>query len=423
MIHRTIIFLLITVFLGGVTAAQNTIDPDFKKKTILKDVKAANKAQNYSQTDRILRGAFEKFKSAYNDAELVNYEVNAQYELVKQENRKIFLNSKPDTAAYFSHVFSTYQYALRCDSLDHLPDVKQRVKPRYTGNLSGKLVSLRNNLRSGGKYHYKKKSYALAFSFFDMYLSTIGNPLLDYSKLAKNDSGYDSDSVEISQIAVLSAYGNNDYKGALKYLHTALLDTTNAETMHEIGIKSLEQIKDSVAYEAHLLTAFDSYPKNDYFYGRLLQFYNDKNMYADALSILSKAIEADSTERKLWYLKGKEYQLLQNNDSALFCYDKAIIILPSDAESFSSIGGIYLQKAHDFYETADLKLGNPNYTANRKRLNEFYKKSMKAFESARANAPSNTDLWIDGLREVYYKLGEGKKLREIETIFSSQGRK
>lgn len=423
MVRKLIIFIFISVFLGNTANAQNSDAALFKKKTILKDVKTANKAQNYAQTDRILRGAFEKFKSAYNDAELVNYEVNAQYELVKAENRKIFLNSKPDTAAYFSHILSTYKYALRCDSLDHLPDVKARIKPRYTDNLSDKLVSLRNNLRSGGKYHYKKKNYALAYPFFDMYLSTIGNPLLDYSKLSKNDPEFDTDSVEIAQVAVFSAYGNNNYYGVVKYLHLALLDTANAVTMHEIGVKSYEQLKDSVAYESHLLTAFKAYPTRDYFYGRLVQLYNDRNRYEDALNILSQATLADSTDRRLWYLKGKEYQLLENNDSALQCYEKAVSILPTDAESYSSIGGIYLQKAHEFYESADLTLGSSDYAKNRKRLNGLYVKSKEAFESARLNAPSNYDLWIDGLREVYYKLGEGKKLREIESIFSSLGRK
>ena len=77
---------------------------------------------------------------------------------------------------------------------------------------------------------------------------------------------------------------------------------------------------------------------------------------------------------------------------------------------------MYLDKAHQFYNSAGLKLGDKNYLSNRRKLNEMYSDAMKAYESARKFDENNQDLWLSGLRETYFKLNKGKELKALEKI-------
>lgn len=412
--HKHTCFLLLMLISSCVLTMRAQDKDPFKKKPLLKEVKTYNKAQNFAKTDEILRKAFSQYQEARNDAELVNYEVNAQYELMKQENRKIYLKTNPDTVKYFSYILKTYDYALLCDSLDQLPDAKGRIRPSFSSNLTDKLVSLRNNLRSGGKFHYKKKNYAEAYSFFDMYLSTIGHPLL--TKNVKTSTPLDVDSVEIAQAAVISAYGASQYTHAVKYLDMALMDTTNRALMYELGAKSYEQMQQNLNYVQVLKQGLAEYPRTEYFYASLIQYYNEQESYHQALEMIEQALDTDTLNCKLWYLKGRQSQFLNQTDEAIKAYQRVLTIQPDDAEAYAAIGELHLQRAHDFYANTDLRIGAANYSKNRQKLNGYYGQAMTAYEAARKYAPDHTQLWLDGLREVYYKLGEGKKLRELEKL-------
>ncbi len=415
--HKHTRFLLFMLFLVSTVSMTAQDKEPFKKKALLKEIKTYNKAKNPAKTDETLRKAFTQYPEAKADAELMNYEVNAQYELMLQENRKIYLKTNPDTTKYFSYVFQTYDYALRCDSLDQL-SVRG---PKFSSNLTDKLTSLRNNLRSGGKFHYKKKNYAQAWPFFDMYLSTIGHPLL--TKNAKATTPLDVDSVEIAQAAVISAYGASQYQNAVKYLHIAVLDTANRSLIYELGAKSYEQLQQNLDYVRLLKQGLAEYPRTEYFYASLIQYYNEQESYHQALDMINEALAADTLNHKLWYLKGRQCQFLSQQDNglnwqdeALEAYQRVLALQPENAEAFAAIGELHLHQAHEFYEKTDLRIGAANYSRNRKKLNTFYQQALDAYESARRLAPDNTQLWLEGLREVYYKLGEGKKLRELEKL-------
>ena len=410
--HKHTRFLLLMLFFSCTLSLTAQDKEPFKKKTLLKEIKTFNKAKNYAKAEETLRKAFAQYPEAKADPELMNYEVNAQYELMLQENRKIYLKTNPDTVKYFSYVLKTYAYALACDSLDQQPNTKGQIRPSYSSNLTDKLTSLRNNLRSGGKFHYKKKNYAEAYPFFDMYLSTIGHPLL--TKNAKATSPLDVDSVEMAQAAVISAYGAAQYQNAVKYLHIAVLDTANRSLMYELGAKSYEQLQQNLDYVSLLKQGLTEYPRTEYFYASLIQYYNEQESYHQALDMINEALAADTLNHKLWYLKGRQCQFLNQLDQAIEAYQQVLVLQPENAEAYAAIGELHLQQAHDFYDKTDLRIGAANYSRNRRRLNAYYQQALNAYESSRQFAPDNTKLWLEGLREVYYKLGEGKKLRELE---------
>ena len=66
--------------------------------------------------------------------------------------------------------------------------------------LRDELSSLRNNLKSGGKWFYKRKDYANAVKYFDMYLNTIGHSLIS-NVGKKNPSSIDAPCTRASLVA------------------------------------------------------------------------------------------------------------------------------------------------------------------------------------------------------------------------------
>lgn len=412
---KTAIFFLSLLFALTLHAQQ---PGTYQKSPVVKQVKSNNKEGKYDKSRDLLLKTFKSAPEAHDDAELLHYATIVYYELAKQENRKIYLGTKPDTVAYFGNVLNVYTYALQCDSIDQRPDRKGRVHPRFSSSLSNKMMSLRNNLRSGGKFFFKQHKYAEAYPYFDTYLKTISHPLLCK---AKNDKLYattdlDADSIEMGQAALISAFGAQRYADAVAWSPLAISDTTNRDVMLEITAKSHEKLGNTEGFEQTLLKGCVLYPTNDYFLATIVSLYNGREDYAHTLEMLDHAISVTPSNRQLWSLKGKTQLCLHQPDSAFQSFTRALAIEPDDAESHAAIGSIWLDRAHQYYATADLSLRSPNLRANRKHLNDLYTHAMQAFEQARRFDRENATLWLDGLRETYFKLNRGKELNELDNL-------
>ena len=411
---RNYIFLLSLLCVGGLSAQEQAPEP-FVRKKLVKEVKIQNKAEKYDKSSELLRKAFGQYPEAAVDAELNNYELTAQMELAKQQSRAIFLNQKPDTARYFGHVLEAYRYALRTDSLDRLPDAKERIRPKYTSNVSTALTDLRNNLRSGGKFFYKKREFAKALPYFETYLRTLNHPLVQFDKLKEVAQPLDADSVEIARLTMISAFSAQRYDKVLEYEQLATQDTVQRALLLELTAKSCQQLGYELRYLQTLQQGFEQYPLNEYFYSTLLSHYNNVPDYKQSLQILNRLLSLQPRNRKFLYLKGKMLQGLNELEAAANVFQETIQIVPDDAEAHASLGNVYLQQAHDYYNNTNVKIGDKNYTKYRRQLNEYYTHAMKSFEQARQfGGDSASSLWLSGLRETYYKLNKGKELKALE---------
>jgi hypothetical protein len=84
--------------------------------------------------------------------------------------------------------------------------------------------------------------------------------------------------------------------------------------------------------------------------------------------------------------------------------------------SYSSLGGIYIDKARSVYDVNSYKIGTQAFTRAKNAQNKIYKQAQDALEKSRKIAPNNPELWHEGLLEVYYKLNLGKELQELEQL-------
>lgn len=386
----------------------------FKKKNVLKDVKAYYKAANFSKANETIQKAFKDYPDTHCDPDLLGYEMNIQYQLYQAENRKLYLNGKGDTVKLFSYIYETYNYGLKCDSVSRIPDKKGKIITRYFSDANHHLSSLRNNLKSGGLYYLKNKKYPEALSYFNIYIQSINNPIVYKAKDGTIPS--DTDSVKIYKMAVHAAYGTKCYKDVMRLLPIALSDTIRKDVVIEMGAESALQLNDSSTFVQLLNAGFEDYPQNDYFRANLIKLYHNHNDFNNTIKILNKCIETDSLDAKYWKLKGNEYYSRDSIEAAIDPYQHVVEIDKNDAETFSKLGNIYIRKARDFYNNANLKISSPDFTKNRLYLTELYINAMNYYERARDIQPNHPELWKNGLRETYYKLNKGKELKLLEEI-------
>ena len=406
-IWAMLLMVLIVLDSADSMAQTSTEQPAFNRKTLIKEVRSKVKATQYTDADATLKKAFKEHPDLEIDDELNFMEMNVQDKLIEAENRKIFLNNRPDTAKYFSYIYELYTYGMAI-SLD---------SKKYSKQVTQALSRYRNNLLSAGKFHYKKSQYAEAYKYLDRYLTTNHHPALTRNP----EYQADTDTVELSKFAVVSAFGNKQYADVSKYMLDALADSVNQQQLLEIGAKSAVELKDTVSALSYMWQGRMNDPMNDYFCYSLLDYYSDQYDYSvvyelatDTYKYLPEPIDSVKAFRLL-YIKGKAEEILQKEDSALTTFALASAYNPSDPRTYKSIGGIYLRKAHSLSEQNTALLPrSAEYKKVKAQLDSYYQSAATAFEKVSELQRDDTSQWLLELRECYYKLNKGKELKKLE---------
>ena len=376
------------------------------------------KEKNFVQARQVLTDAMCQYPEAAADAQLYWYKLDALNELIGVENRKIYLNLKPDTASFFNYMYELYVTGLQCDSVEQetlsaRQGEGKKVEAKLRNEVGQTLLPYRKNLLSAGKYYYRKKAYADAYRFFDMYMQTKTSEVFIGSKGHSVVVDPD-DVVDVSVLSVLSAYGSSNYIGVRTYLDESLKDEKLRPQMLEMGSKTAIELKDTIQMERLLEQGFEAYPDVEYFFVTLVKHYNDQGQYEVALQKVQRMTTLYPQRRDYWYMAGTELVLLDRYDEALFSFQQCVSINAEDAEAWASIGSIHLHQAHLAYEHFNLSLTDPSYIKEKNAITQRYRQACTAFEQARKFDEGNTALWLAGLRETYFKLNRGKSLKALE---------
>ena len=402
----SLVFLLLS-FPAGAQAPSDTAD--FDRKALMKTVRGYAKDDNFSKVDEQLRRAFSTYAQAGADAELLRMEMEAQWQLALAENKKLFLNSSPDTAAFFARVLATAQYALRCDSVDQAPDAHGRIHPRHEKALGERLRALRDNLCSGGKYFYKRADYASAWPYLDLYLSLRHNHLLSQ----RGNPPPTPDSIQVARLACISAFCARQPADALCYMTLAEQDTTVRLQLMEMQARAHEQLGQRAEQMAVALQAHALYPAHDYFAMTLIHHYDSLAQYREALDVVYHTLAAGGNRRHYAYLAGRMHESLGALDSAALDYQRALDEAPDDPALHAAMGMLALRQAtllRDQTRAAHLAASDDT----RQRLRSYYQVAATQLEQARSNAPDRPELWREGLREAYFRLNRGADLKTLE---------
>ena len=411
----TIFFVLFTLFVSPVRGAEKP----YKRSSVVKTYRTRMKEKNFVQARQVLIDAMRQHPEAAADAQMYRYKLDVLDVLIGQENRRIYLNTNPDTLSFFNYIYELYVTGLQCDSVeqqDNLARQAEGKKPRPAHGLVGQtLLPYRKNLLGAGKYHYTKKSYADAFRFFDMYVQTKSANVFQDTKGNSILTDPD-DEVDVSVLSTLSAYASSNYSGVMSYLAESLKDENLRPQLFEIGARTYAALTDTTQMVQLLEQGFEAYPEVDYFYVTLVKYYNEHGQYEQALQKVQRMTTIEPLQRDYWYVAGTELVLLNRYDEALQSFQQCIDIKADDAEAWASIGSVYLHQAHVAYENFNLPKSNPSYNKEKNAITQLYRQSCNAFEQSRRFDEANTSLWLEGLRETYFKLNRGKALRALDVV-------
>lgn len=142
-----------------------------KVKVLLKEARTAIKnSSNQSGAEKKLTDALSRPELTNSErAEILHTAALLRESVNNGENTKAYLKQNYDTITFFSTILGMYDYVMRCDSVDVLPNNKGEVKPQYRQKGREMLLKYRNNLLAGGNFMVKHQKYAEAMSFFKTY--------------------------------------------------------------------------------------------------------------------------------------------------------------------------------------------------------------------------------------------------------------
>ncbi len=339
---------------------------------------------------------------------------NLLFESLKKQyqagNEKLYLKQKYDTASLFNIASRMFTVMTRYDSIETEPNRSGKVKLKMRKQNSNTLNSLRPNLFNGGIFFIGKQNYSQAYILFDQYISAADMPIFkSYNYSAKDKN--------LPKAAYWASYCGYKLKDPQKVLHNtylALKDKEHYESMLQYLAATYMLENDTTRSIETLEEGFSLYPKSDYFFSHLMDYYSKKSNWDKATILTNKAIQADSTNTKAWIAKST---ILINSGDYVNSFQISQSILKKD----STLEDAWLNAGLAKYnQGVNLEHDTKNLKQKRQQVLHYYKEALPYFEKYRSLCPNNVDKWAMPLYSIYLNLNMGKQFDEIDEIIKKQ---
>lgn len=329
--------------------------------------------------------------------------IKKQYEI---GNEKLYLKQQYDTTMLFKSVSRMFSVLESLDSLDERMSLSKHSKLKYREKYSEYLNTYRPNLYNGGRFFVNKHDYTTAYSFFDLYIDCLQQPLFKDFKYEASDQYLPS----AAYWSMYCGYKLHDYKLTLKHSQLALRDSVHLNFVYQYFAETYKAQNDTVRYLQMLNRGFDRYPKFPFFFPRLIDYYCDVNSLDSAMNIVNRALHQDSTN--VIYLFAKSTVLLNKGDydGCITICDSLITKNDSLAEAYYNLGLAYFNQAIELDKVAQHTRSKLRY------IRDLYAKSRPYIEKYRLLAPDQKEKWLPVLYTIYLNLNMGKQFDELEKM-------
>lgn len=327
-----------------------------------------------------------------------------QYQAV---NEKLYMKQPQDTTQFFQLTKRLFNVAETLDSLDMKPDKKGRVVPEYRRENARQLIAYRPNLFYAATYFVRKGQYHQAFDFSEAYLDCTRQPLFSEQHLDSTDSRLP----EAAYWATYSAYRQQNAVQTLRYRELALRDTSRMQYTLQYIAEARHWLKDDSLYMETLREGFLRYPRNPYFFPRLMDYYTSRNENNLALETVNHAIAANDSSQLTLFAKATVLFNLGRFNESIVVNEMLLQRNDSFPDPYYNIGICYMNKALEFDVLHD-----------KKTLRRVYQKARQYMERYRELAPKEQQKWGPALYRIYLNLNMGKQFDEIDRLLKSDNR-
>ena len=352
-----------------------------------------------------------KIQEKFYDAE------NEKFYLKRLENPEAKLDN-PDR--FYGSLSKMFDYYLKCDELEQIPDAKGKVVAKYRPEITNLLSNVRVNLVSGGVTYFNDNKNDKAFELFSKFIDTSEAPVFASFNFMETDSLIP----EIAYYATLAGLKMEDYHKALKYVDLAMKKEDVAQKAIEYKAMSYINLGDTANWINALKLGVEKYPAVEYFYSNLISYYNTNGDTKDLVAFADEML-AKNPLPIFRFVKGYVYQNQKEYDKAVEEYKICIEQDPGYTGAYRNLGICYCQMAQDLSDAAStLDIKSKAYKAKKEEINAYYKLALPIYEHLRkiddGSDPDVKNAWTNGLYTCYYMLNMGKEFEEIEKLMNLQ---
>lgn len=321
-----------------------------------------------------------------------------QYQAV---NEKLYMKQKQDTAQFYNLTRRLFTVAETLDSLDARPNNKGKVSLEYRQENAEQLLKYRPNLYYACTYFIRKGDYKTAYAYGEAYMDCARQPLFADHRL----DSLDARMPEVAYWTTYCGYRQDNPVLTLRYRQLALQDTARRESTLQFIAEARRQLKDDSLYVATLRKGFAYAPENNYFFPRLMDFYNTRGDYQRALSTVDEALRHNSRSELFLFAKSTVLFNIGRYDESIALSDTLIAMNDSLPEPYYNAGTAYINKA--------LKL---HPLREKKQVRNTYSLARPYMERYRKLAPQQKQKWGPALYRIYLNLNMGKQFDEIDRL-------
>jgi len=396
-----------------------------------KNVNAAKNALKSTPPD--CTEARNQIKSALTDPETAN-DAETWYtagliesKQFDNENAKEMTKQEYNESVMYSAFRNILPYFLKAAELDKVPDVKGKIKPRFTKDICAIVRANRPYYVNAGLYAYNQKDYKQAYEDFKLYGDIPAMDLFKGEKwnIAKNDTtemqirfnaGIMASIIPDPQAAItlFSEIKNNGYVE-----NTAFKENELYQRLAE----QYSQVKDTANYEAILKEGIDKFPEDDFFMQNMVNLSATSGNYDEAITDLNKLIARTPTNGQYYFILGQIYYYKNQQDEAIANLKKALELDPDNISFLTEIGREYYSFGIAQRKTAD-EISDTDAAKSKEAANQaldYFKQSMTFWEKIFQLDNKNADA-ISVLRAIYYRLGMNDEYDKMDALYNSSNK-
>ena len=407
---KKIFLFTVLCLVGGTAFAQ-------KKNVSRANNELKQEKPNYEEARLLLKEAREN-PETQNDAKTWWVSAEVEDAIFLQNDQKRITNQSYDDAAMYKALEDEYAYLQQALYLDSLPNAKNKISPKYSKKIIGRIHDRHLSFWDAAVISYKDKDYKKAYEMWNTYLMIPEKYGISEEKQKQLEESGKIDSTYIfgRYYAALAAYISKDYDLAIPALNKAKENDYDLLTIYQCLNELYTNQKDSVnmfAISQEAVERLGITKDTENFLLQMINIYIANDQINEALAYLDKVIAANP-RAEYYKVKGRLYEEIANEAEAMACFEKALEVNPKMADVWSEMGRIYYNKAYE--ESLDInkiKDDNAYKKAREERIFPLYRKALPYYEKAYELDPTNADC-IFALKGIYYTLGMEDKLKSLE---------
>jgi Tfp pilus assembly protein PilF len=424
---KKLIFVLIAALGVSCTSYAQMTDKELKKATkaaqkVVKEAKDEMEREDVADK----RGAKRLIDKAMKDPLLQDwdqtwYEAAVIYEYFYNDENVKYYNGKSDTVTMYNYLLDWFKYALKADSLQMIPNEKGKVNYEARKTMIPRVQRNLSNLINAGIFYFNHRSdFATAYKLFDQYYQMAQSE--PFAELMAEDQTWKTYKDQWAYFPTLCAMSLENWENCLKYAQIAKNDSTYGPDATELICESYANLGDTVKWLDALKEGLYKYPTREYYYGKLLNYYSNKNDMEALEKFVTDMIEVDPEKSWNYYVLGFIAQSNKNYDEAVKQYKIAVEKNPKFADAYFNLGLCIVNQALDFMDSkSNLDYRSSAFKKAQEEEKNYYREALPYFEKLRELEPDSPRKWGIGLQQCYSKLNMAKQLDEIEARMKEAG--